>query len=400
MSQSKKLGYLVPQFPGQTHIFFWREIEHLEKLGVDVHIFSTKPPPQGLICHEWSHDAIDRTTYLASRSIAKLITALRRLPLREIASEISRDGKNVLRDFLISVPAAQRLIAECKRHGITHVHAHSCGRAALIAATANRISGLNYSLTLHGPLQDYGLGQCFKWRKASFATIITQGLLAEMRRQMAADMPEIIHVQAMGVDTAVMRRDTPYKAPAASEPLYVFCCARLNVVKGHQDLINAVAIMRDQGVDVHLEIAGEDDDGGSGFRKVLEREINKLNLGDHVILLGAIDAEDVRRRLCKSHLFVLASWAEPLGVAYMEAMSCGTPTIGTAAGGVRELIENDVDGILVPPRDPEAIAGAMLRLARDPASLQRLSAAGRKTVEERFSSEQGAKLLMKEIWKS
>ncbi len=400
MSRPNKLAYLVPQFPGQTHIFFWREILDLERMGVDVNLFSTQPPPSGLICHSWSQQAMARTTYLASLSIPKMLTAIPRLPFKEIALEIAKDGKDVFRDVLISIPAAQRLINECRAREITHVHAHSCGRAAMIAALAQRLSGLNYSLTLHGPLQDYGPAQSFKWRNARFATIITQKLLAEVHQKMGSDLPKTIHVQAMGVDTDTMRRENVYRPPEVGETLRIFTCARLNLVKGHQDLIDAVGILRDQGCDVRLDIAGEDDDGGNGFRDVLKNKIRDLNLGDHVTLLGAIDGDEVRHRLGKAHLFVLASWAEPLGVAYMEAMSCGTPVIGTDAGGVPELIESGVDGILVPPQDPKAIAETISKLSADPASLVRLSIAGRETVEKRFDSKLGAKVLIQEIWKN
>jgi colanic acid/amylovoran biosynthesis glycosyltransferase len=400
MPKPKKLAYLVPQFPGQTHIFFWREIQHLERLGVEVTLFSTRPPPTGLICHSWSQKAMDRTIYLASRSVPKLLAAIPKLPFREIAQEVAKDGRDVLRDVVISVPAAQRLIGECRARGIAHVHAHSCGRAAMIAALADRIGGLDYSLTLHGPLQDYGPGQSFKWRNARFATIITHKLLAEIQAEMGPDLPKTLRVQGMGVDSQSMRREDAYHPPEAGETLRIFTCARLNLVKGHQDLIDAIALLRDQGTDVRLDIAGEDDDGGNGFRGVLETKIRDLSLEDHVTLLGAIDESEVRQRLGTAHLFLLASWAEPLGVAYMEAMSCGTPVIGTDAGGVPELIETGVDGILVPPKDPKAIAAAIAKLAAEPAALVRLSAAGRETIEKRFDSVLGAKALIEEIWKS
>ena len=67
--EMSKLGYLVPQFPGQTHIFFWREILKLQDAGVTPVLFSTTPPPAGLVAHAWSAEAMERTEYLASRSI-------------------------------------------------------------------------------------------------------------------------------------------------------------------------------------------------------------------------------------------------------------------------------------------------------------------------------------------
>jgi glycosyltransferase involved in cell wall biosynthesis len=106
----------------------------------------------------------------------------------------------------------------------------------------------------------------------------------------------------------------------------------------------------------------------------------------------------VRNHLTAAHAFVLASWAEPLGVAYMEAMSCEVPTIGTAAGGVPELITDGQDGILVPPKNPEALATALLQLAADPALANRLSQAGRARVVAGFDSSRGADMLIREIW--
>lgn len=202
----------------------------------------------------------------------------------------------------------------------------------------------------------------------------------------------------MGVDTDAFRRDHPYIPRASDTPLRLFSCARLNLVKGHQDLMQAVRIMIDGGQPVTLDIAGEDDLGGTGYRRVLEALITELGLGDHVRLLGAISAEAVRSHLLKAHVFVLASWKEPLGVAYMEAMSCGVPTVGTDAGGVPELITDGKDGILVPPKNPEALARALLALACDPEHAQRIAQAGRARVVEAFDSSMGARMLIDEIW--
>lgn len=399
---NKSFAYLVPQFPGQTHIFFWREIAALEAQGVTPVLYSTTVPPSGLISHRWSQEAMARTTYLASRNPALLIAILPRLPWGLILKEARRlpkdEAKTFLKDVIISAPAAEKLARDCKRRGITHIHAHSCGRAALIAALAHHAHGLSYSLTLHGPLQDYGVGQRFKWRGAAFVSVITRALLDLLPGQLGDALPKRLPLQPMGVDTSAFRRDAPYVPPVPGEPLRVFSCGRLNVVKGHQDVMQAVRLMIDRGLPVHLEIAGEDDAGGGGFHKELDTRIVELGLEDHVTLLGAISAEAVRDKLMSSHVFVLASWSEPLGVAYMEAMSCEVPTIGTDAGGVPELITSGEDGILVPPKDPEALAEALMQLAADPEKAQSLAKTGRARVVADFDSSRGADMLVREIW--
>ncbi len=395
-----KLGYLVPQFPGQTHIFFWREIRVLEDMGHDVHVFSTRHPPAGLIAHDWSQEAIDRTTYLGKVDAMAAAAALPKLLSKGLGRWLLREGKTFAKDTAITVSAAHQLVQHCKERNIDHVHAHSCGRAALIAAFAHMLGGPTWSMTLHGPLQDYGAGQKFKWSHTSFATIITQKLLAEMHADLPGYLPERMVVRPMGVDTdALQRTEGSYEPVRHGTPMRVFACGRLNRVKGHQDLMTAVRQLLDNGVDVRLEIAGEDDDGGNGYRKELEAHQKALHLQDHVKLLGAIDGTAVKDKLLNAHVFVLASWHEPLGVAYMEAMSCEVPVIGTDAGGAPELIDDGVNGLLVPPKDPAALAQAIKRIAGDPELASRLAEAGREHVVANFRSKLGAETLVDEIYR-
>ena len=397
MTRPLRIGYLVPQFPGQTHIFFWREIRALEAMGHAVHVLSTRRPPSGLIAHDWSDDAIARTTYLGRPHPGLALAALTRLVPRGLPLWMAREGMGFARDAALALPAAEALLAYARQHDLDHVHAHSCGRAALIAAFARRAGGVPYSLTLHGPLSDYGPGQGFKWRDAAFATVITRKLMQEVHDQLAGNLPDRMVIRPMGVDTDILRRSAPYVPPEKGRPMRLFSCARLNIVKGHQDLMVAMRQLLDQGVDVRLDIAGEDDAGGSGYRQELEAHLRRLHLQDHVKLLGAIDAGAVRQRLEEAHLFVLASWHEPLGVAYMEAMAMGVPVIGTDAGGVTELIENGTTGRLVSPRKPVELARAIRDLAADPDRLRQFSVAGRAHVEAHFRASLGAETLVDEI---
>ncbi len=393
-----RLGYIVPQFPGQTHIFFWREILELEAMGHHVRLFSTRPPPPGLISHSWSAQAMERTEYLGRLNPVQALGALSHLPWRQLRAQ--PEPRAFWRDVMLTAAAARQLIASARRHSLTHIHAHSCGRAALIAALARRMGGPPYSVTLHGPLSDYGPGQRFKWSGAAFATIITDRLIAEMRGEMPLALPKAIYRQPMGVDTDWLSRPAPYVPRAADAPIRLFSCARLNVVKGHQDLLAAVRLMRDAGHDVRLDIAGEDDAGGTGFRAVLAAKIEELDLSGLVRLLGAIDADAVRDSLLAADIFVLASFHEPLGVAYMEAMSCGVPTIGTDAGGVPELIVDGRHGLLVPPKDPDALSAAIMRIATDPGLALRLSDGGRARIVDGFRAGVGAQTLVTAIAQS
>ena len=71
-----QIGYLIPQFPSQTHIFFWRELLALKESGVEADLISTRRPPQGIVSHTWSQEAAQRTVYLREHFGRSLIAVL------------------------------------------------------------------------------------------------------------------------------------------------------------------------------------------------------------------------------------------------------------------------------------------------------------------------------------
>ena len=382
-----KIGYLVPEFPGQTHIFFWREIEALKKCGVDVDLISTRRPPQGIVSHVWSEEASAATTYLAEFKGSALSETVRG-SLRAGVSGWARAIRSFFRAD--GIPFAQRTnlaafavmgarLSQLSRdRNWTHVHVHSCANAAQIAMFANQLSALRYSLTLHGPLVHYGPNQREKWRFASFAIVITKRLFGEVQRDLAGALPKLA-IAPMGVDVATLVRSTPYTPWDGTGELRIFSCGRLHVSKGHADLIAAVAELRASGIDARAEIAGQDEQGGTGYRLELEK---LLPTDGSVKLLGAVSEVDVRQRLQDAHVFVLASIEEPLGVAIMEAMAMAVPLVATAAGGVPELVTSGSDGLLVAPCSPSEIAAAVQTIVRQPALAMALSAAARTKVNQ------------------
>ncbi len=392
MAIRPRIGYLVPRFPGPTHPAFWREVRALEAQGMEIVLLSTDPPRPAERVHPWSDDARARTTYL-SRGVLGGLRALPALPWPDLrGSERGFRG-----DLLRALGPARALVAAAERHGVRHVHVQTTGRAALIAALSERMGGPSYSLTLHGPLSEDGPGQNFKWRGARFGLVVTRRLLAEVKTVLRDDRPARLVVQPMGVETAVFRRDGPYLPPAPGQPVRLFACGRLEPARGMQDLLAALRGLLDRRVPATLRIAGDDGEDGRGFRQVLRARSAELRLSDHVEFLGAVGEDRVLAELLAAHVFVLPSHQEPLGVALMEAMACGLPVVGTAAGGVRELVTHGVDGLLVPPRRPLALAGAVEHLVRTPALALTLAMAARARVERDFDSSRGATTLMREL---
>jgi colanic acid/amylovoran biosynthesis glycosyltransferase len=406
----RRIGYLIPEFPGQTHIFFWRERQELQKLGIEPELVSTRRPPTGLVSHDWSDVAIRQTKYLfpptASDMVSAAVVIAKAMPsgwarcIASIASAEKHSNSTLwgLRGrLLVLAVMGARLAGLAKSRGWTHLHCHSCADAANVALFAHLFSGIPYSMTLHGPLSYFGPNQREKWRHASLVLTVTKLLRSEVERELAGALPLSMHVAPMGVDTNRFRRQKPFEPWQGQGTLHLFSCGRLNVGKGHQDLIKAVGLLRQTGIDARLVIAGEDDAGGTGFRAKLESEIERQGLKSSVLLLGAVNEGRIVQELEEAHVFCLASHEEAIGVATMEAMAMSVPVVVTCVGGVAELVQDGKNGLFVPAQQHGALAVAIQKVAEDPTLARQLGQCGRQTVEMQFRSNRSAEILAKHI---
>jgi glycosyltransferase involved in cell wall biosynthesis len=150
--------------------------------------------------------------------------------------------------------------------------------------------------------------------------------------------------------------------------------------KGQRHLIDAAALVVRRVPDARFVVAGEGE-----LRPSLERQIRDLRLQKHVLLVGF--RPDVLSLHKAFTIFVLSSVTEGLGTSLLDAMACGKPIVGTLAGGIPEVVEEGETGLLVPPRDPEALADAIVTLLQDPALRERLGANGLRAARHRFSAE-------------
>ena len=396
-----QIGYLIPEFPGQTHIWMWREICHMREWGMSIHLFSTKRPSPATKARHGFAKAEDETYYLWKPSYLEIIKAIlwaiftRPLGLiKSIWLALTIDVDDRDHSYLIALVLIACIFArEAKKRGIEHLHCHSCGNCAILAIMLKRLTGIPYSLTLNANLEWWGGGLTSKFADADFTIVITKWLLEEVRYKYPL-RPEQLILGGIGVDTTkwTPQHDNELKNPNNS--FQIVTVSRLHPSKGHDTLIRATKQLIDAGKPVKLNIIG----AGSELDN-LKALVNQLNLSEFIDFTGSLSEDQIIEIMQQADAFVLASHAEPLGVVYMEAMAMEVPTIGTNAGGVGEIITNNHDGLLVPPRDDTMIANALTLLIENPLLRLQLGRNGRETIIQRFDSRIGAATLFHRLKK-
>jgi glycosyltransferase involved in cell wall biosynthesis len=161
---------------------------------------------------------------------------------------------------------------------------------------------------------------------------------------------------------------------------------RLSPEKGIEWFLAAAALVARGEPNVGFAVVGDAVLGDVDYARRLARMVRELGLGERTLLTGFAErAADVMRAL---DLVVVPSDAEPFGRVTIEAMASGKPVVATKTGGSPEIVIDWETGLLVPPRDPAAIAEAVLRLLRQPGMAASMGAEGRRQATERFSIEE------------
>lgn len=402
-----RIGYLIPEFPGQTHIWIWREICHMREWGTEIDIFSTKPPaPDIKARHDFAANALEQTYYLWKEGkfnfnnifdiCIALCWALTRpiglLKAIRLALTLDVDARPRWRSTLPLVPIACILARQVVARGIEHMHCHSCANSAILAMMLKRLAGVSYSLTLNANLEWWGGGLAAKFGDALFIVVVTEWLEKEVRHKYPHLLKDQVILGYTGVDTA---KWNPQANNSNHKTFQIITVGRLHASKGHDTLIQAVKHLVDAGKSVNLTIVGAGPESDN-----LKTLAAKLEMSDSINFTGSLSENQIIEQMHVSDAFVLASHAEPLGVVYMEAMAMEVATIGTNAGGVGEIITDGKDGLLVPPRDDIALFRALTQLIDNQKLRQQLGRSGRQTIIARFDSRIGAAALYKRLFYS
>lgn len=386
------VAYLTGEYPKLSHTFIQREIAGLRRLGIAVRPCSVRRTALGRIVGEEERLAHAETfcilpearnpLRLARAHLACLAAGPRRyLAAAWLAVRTAAPGTRGALYQLFYFLEAGVLAARLGSMGVRHLHNHFADSSCTVAMLASALSGVPYSLTMHGP-SDFFAPE--KWRlrekiaRARFVACISRFCRSQGMLFSAPEHWQKLHVVHCGVEPARYRAVEPSAERPAGAPLRLLFVGRLAEVKGLRVLFAALAHLPED-LAAELTLVGDGPD-----RAALEAAAVALGLDDRVRFLGARSQGEVAGHLRAADLFVLPSFAEGVPVVLMEAMASRVPVIATRVGGVAELVEDGVSGLLVAPSDVEALAAAVARLAADPALRRAMGEVGRAKVEAEF----------------
>src|SRR5437899_6661892 len=332
----RRVAYVVNVFPKLSETFIAWELAELRRRSVEVCILSLRPPDEELR-HEIVTEAGlgERVIYDPKEFRAALLEFQPELLHAHFATE--------------PTAAARELAAELR---------------------------VPFTFTAHGydiyrkPPAD------FADRAAAAAAVVTVSEANARYIVKNFGVPTAhIHVIPCGVDG---ERFSPHGERL--EPPHVVCVARLRPVKNLGLLLEACAVLQSRGVEFRCVLVGD-----GPCRDELEAIRARLGLSGVVELVGAAEQAEVLAWWRRATIAALPSTSGGMPVSLMEAAACGRPAVATAVGGIPELVEDGVTGLLVPVGDTQALAAALEQSLRNPELAARMGVAARRRVEERFS---------------
>jgi glycosyltransferase involved in cell wall biosynthesis len=283
--------------------------------------------------------------------------------------------------------ALPRLARSLRERRVQLVHTYLVS-ANIYGTFAARLAGVPAVLTSR---RDTGFSRNWRLRlveewlvnpRVDRVAAVSPSAAAEARKERGLGGAKVVTIPN-GVDLAeyaparhprVVARE---RFAVAADELALGVIAHLSPVKGHADLLQAMAVVAARQPRVKLFLVGD-----GVLRQPLEAQARSLGLAGRVLFTGSRD--DVADVLAMLDVMVLPSHTEGMSNTLLEAMAMERPVVATAVGGNLDLLEDGVTGLLVPPHDPEALAAAILRLLGAPDEARRLGQAARRRAEAEF----------------
>jgi glycosyltransferase involved in cell wall biosynthesis len=291
----------------------------------------------------------------------------------------------------LDLAAAWRLARVVREYEPRLIHAHDPHGVAMAASalglmSARRAEGIALPKLVASRRVDFELkSNAFsRWKyrqvamficaSASIRQMLVEQGIPPSRTETVHEGIDLEHVDAAPPVSVREAFWLPHNAPI------VGCVGALVDHKGHRYLIRAAAQIVREMPGVRIVILGEGERRGE-----LTDLIKQLNLERHVLLPGF--RPDVLSLLKTFDVFVMPSVTEGLGTSLLDAMACRRAIVASRVGGIPEVVSHAETGLLVPPKDSDALASAIRRLLGDSALAERLARSGRARVERRFTTE-------------
>ncbi|BAQ62823.1 glycosyl transferase [Geminocystis sp. NIES-3708] len=356
-----KIAYLINQYPKISHSFIRREIQALEKKGLEIKRYSIRYSEDKLVDIEDKEELKETKFILNVGMIGLLINILKTIifyPFNFIKTIIFtlkigyKSDRGIVRN-LAYLGEACVLSFWLKQENITHIHAHFGTNSATVAMLSNILFDFTYSFTIHGP-EEFDKPETIslpeKIKKATFVVVISSYGKSQVYRW--CDYPEWgkIHIIHCGLNEKFIDAKI---TPITLENNLV-CVGRLCPQKGQILLLKAIARLKEKRIICNLTLVGDGE-----LRREIENLAEKLEVKNQIIITGWASSEEVKQQITKAKLMVIPSFAEGLPVVIMESLALGIPVISTYIAGIPELIVNGESGWLIPAGDIDALTIAI-----------------------------------------
>jgi glycosyltransferase involved in cell wall biosynthesis len=431
--QSGAVAYVLKGYPRMSELFIASEIYRLERLGVPLRLYVIKPADEsrrhGIVARIKSKPKyLPATASLTKTPLRRWLAAhlkdfmpslrsvARRHPLKVARAALAAFAQAVrarrgfrawprkvyLKEFLQAAAVADGVL---RAGDVRHLHAHFCHGATTVAWLASMMTGLPFSFTAHAKdiycesLNPAGLLRR-KMRAARFVVTCTD---ANREHLLKVEPRAEVHCVYHGLNaefTELLGASDGAALPSTTKErrrLRALGVGRLVEKKGFDVLVEACGILRRREVPFEAVIVGEHGEHEAEIR----RRIDALDLGDSVRLAGPMEQTRLFEEYRSAGVFCLPCRVldngdrDGIPNVLMEAMACGLPVVTTPVSGIPEIIRDGVNGRLVPPDDPAALADALLLIDADQRLARSLSTQARATVRERFDGERFAAQLAK-----
>lgn len=375
------IGFVLKGYPRLSEAFIAQEILGLERRGFAVEIFSMRGPREELR-HPFVGEIRAKVNYLprGRALLASNARAALRFPfgyLKALLHAVRRRSWETLARFLDAGWLADEASA------VAHLHAHFIHAPAELAFYAGRIAGRDFSVTAHARDIYTSAPEDLARRAKAARFVLTCTAANRDYLARVAGVPEgKVRLAYHGVDLSA------FVPGEAGDPRRLVSVGRLVPKKGFDQALWALSLLRARGEEFEWDLYG-----AGALEGELRGLAERLRLSPRVRFHGHAARPRIIERLRNGGIYICASVEtedgdrDGLPNALLEAMAMGLPVVATAVSGIPEAVRHGVDGLLVPQRDPAALAEAVTTLLKDPALARRLSASARARVESLFNAE-------------